>query len=453
MHDDTTTGARYMAYHDSENASPDPELTLVGHGTPAGEYLRRFWHGIALASELGDLPLAIRILDEDLVLFRDLSGRLGLLRKHCAHRRASLEYGRVEERGIRCCYHGWLYDIDGTLLEAPAEPRNSPLYRTVCQGAYPVREYKGLVFAYMGPPDLLPEFPVFDTFDVPGVEMVPYTCSFPCNWLQVTENGVDPVHSMFLHTLVNGPQFSENWGILGDVTYHENDQSVYCTITRRVGDNIWFRVQENLLPNMTQSGAVHEMDGTRIRYFGRNTFFRWCLPVDDYNTKVVAWACFGDRADPVRYNNPADIERLEQGEIFDRPPEERQRNPGDYEAMVSLGPIVVHGKEHLATSDKGVTRFRRRLRRDVRALRQGREPRQPTEGGPGPIPTWSGDTILRIPAVAGEDDAVQAKEKLARVVSVLSEGDRLRGPERDAYITSRLRQLEAELSEAQRRSA
>ena len=132
-----------------------------------------------------------------------------------------------------------------------------------------------------------------------------------------------------------------------DVTYRENERSVYCTITRRVGDNLWFRVQENLLPNMTQSGAVHEMDGTRVRYFGRNTFFRWCLPVDDCNTRVVAWSCFGDRADPVRYNNPADIERLEQGEIFDRPDEERQRNPGDYEAMVSLGPIVVHGKEHL----------------------------------------------------------------------------------------------------------
>ena len=177
--------AHYTGYYDQEDAGEDAELTHVTRGTPAGEYLRRFWHGIAMSSELGELPLAVRIMGEDLVLFRDKAGRVGLLKKHCAHRRASLEFGHVEERGIRCCYHGWLYDVDGTLLEAPAEPPESSIFKNIRQGAYPVKEYKGLLFAYMGPPERTPEFPIYDTFETPGLEMVPYTCSFPCNWLQV----------------------------------------------------------------------------------------------------------------------------------------------------------------------------------------------------------------------------------------------------------------------------
>ena len=433
---------RYTGYYVQEDAGEDAELTHVARGAPAGEYLRRFWHGIAMSSELGELPLPVRIMGEDLVLFRDKAGRVGLLKKHCAHRRASLEFGRIEERGIRCCYHGWLYDIDGTLLEAPSEPADSSIFRSVRQGAYPVKEYKGLLFAYMGPPERTPEFPIYDTFEIPGIEMVPYTCSFPCNWLQVTENGVDPVHSMYLHTLVNGPQFAETWGIMGDVVYHEGDFSVYCTITRRVGDNLWFRVQENLLPNITQSGAVHAMDGRSPCYFGRNTFFRWCLPVDDTNTKVVAWANFGDRADPVEFNNPGDIERLEQGELFDRPPQEVQRSPGDYEAMVGQGPIVIHEKENMASSDQGVARFRRRLRQEIRALANGTEPRQPTELGSAPIPTWSGDTVLRMPCTAGGNDQALAVETLAKVTEIFGEGDKLRGEDRDAFIMDRLKALE-----------
>ncbi len=132
---------------------------------------------------------------------------------------------------------------------------------TVRQGAYPVREYKGLIFAYLGPPDKVPEFPIYDTFEIPGVDMVPYVADFPCNWLQVTENGIDPVHSMFLHTLVTGPQFAETWGLQGDVEYHQGTFATYCTIGRRVGDNIWARFQDFILPNLTQSVAFLTIDG------------------------------------------------------------------------------------------------------------------------------------------------------------------------------------------------
>ena len=432
----------YAGYDQRNRPAENEELTHSGPGTPAGEYLRRYWHGIALSEELGGLPLVIRVLGEDLVLFRSRRGELGLLHRHCSHRGASLEYGRIDERGIRCCYHGWLYAPDGTLLEAPAEPEGSPLYGKVRQGAYPVLEYKGLIFAYLGPGDTVPAFPIFDTFEIPGVEMVPYTCSFACNWLQVTENGIDPVHSMFLHTLVNGPQFAETWGVMGDVKYVEGEFSVYCQIARRVGDNIWMRVQENILPNITQSGAVHSIDGKTQVYFGRNTFLRWCTPVDDTNTKVVAWANFGERTDPMEWNTPENIEILEQGEIFDRTYKDGQLRPADTEAMVGQGPIVIHAKENPATSDKGVVLFRRRIQREIRALKEGKPPIQATSFGPAPIPTWSGDTVLNVPCTEVDDDKLRA-DTFAEVVNVYRSAGKLRGEERDAFIMEALKKLES----------
>ena len=135
----------------------------MGPGTPAGEWFRRFWHPVFVADELGDLPKAIRILGKDLVIFHDRSGRVGLLELHCSHRGTSLEFGQIEEHGIRCCYHAWLYDVDGAILETPGEPADSTPKDRLCHGAYPTLEYNGLVFAYMGPPDKRPEFPSLDT--------------------------------------------------------------------------------------------------------------------------------------------------------------------------------------------------------------------------------------------------------------------------------------------------
>ena len=199
---------------------------------------------------------------------------------------------------------------------------------------------------------------------------------------------------------------------MGDVEYVEGDFSVYCQMARRVGDNIWMRVQENILPNITQSGAVHSIDGKTQRYFGRNTFLRWCTPVDDTNTKVVAWANFGERTDPMEWNTPENIEILEQGEIFDRTYKDGQLRPADTEAMVGQGPIVIHAKENLATSDKGVVLFRRRIQREIRALKERTPPIQATSFGPAPIPTWSGDTVLKVPCTEVDDDSISAMLRL-----------------------------------------
>ncbi|HXR86165.1 MAG TPA: Rieske 2Fe-2S domain-containing protein, partial [Stellaceae bacterium] len=186
----------FSGYYQRPAQPDDSFLTQVGPGTPGGEYLRRFWHPFIMSSELRDTPKAVRLLGEDLVLFRDQGGRLGLLHRHCIHRGTSLEFGIPAERGIRCCYHGWHFDIDGTVLETPAEPEGSRIKQNFCQGAYRVREYHGLIFAYMGAPESTPEFPLYDTFGHPeGNRLVPLKLELPCNWVQISENAADPIHN------------------------------------------------------------------------------------------------------------------------------------------------------------------------------------------------------------------------------------------------------------------
>ena len=133
------------------------------------------------------------------------AGNVGLLELHCAHRGTSLEFGLISERGIRCCYHGWLFGVDGTVIETPGEPAHSTLKDRLCQGAYPTHEYNGVMFGYMGPPDKQPPFPLYDCFERAGYRLIPGQKYFyPCNWLQIVENAMDPVHTAFLHTIVSG---------------------------------------------------------------------------------------------------------------------------------------------------------------------------------------------------------------------------------------------------------
>ena len=435
----------YTGYEQTGLPAEDAELTHVVPGSPGGEYLRRFWHPVALESEVTDIPLALRVLGEDLVLFRGLDGGYGLLHRRCAHRGASLEYGKCEHRGLRCCYHGWLYGVDGELLEAPGEPPDSPLPRKVRQGAYPVEIVAGIVFAYLGPSAHRPAFPVYDTFGVPGTKRVPYVSDYPCNWLQIVENAMDPVHAAFLHTRNHGPSFSEEWGQIGIKEYHAVDEGFYYTNARRVGDNVWVRLHHVIMPNMTQAGAVLSMDGRTTRYFGRPSFTRWVVPVDNENTRVIAWANFGDRSDAQReeWMTPRMIEIIEGAEPRTRPRAEALRKPGDYEAFVSQGRITRHAKEHLATSDKGVALFRRRLRSDIRALAGGTPPYRASDRVEAPIPTYAGDNVLRMPPVDGADDAALILEVSRAVARIVVSGNHLRGEARDSFVRAALAELEA----------
>src|SRR4051794_9576554 len=175
-------------------------LTRIGPGTPAGALLRRYWLPVATHDELGaDQPTRfVRVLGEDLVLFRDKQGRVGLLADHCAHRGASLCYGRVEERGISCAYHGWLYDTGGHVLETPPE-RNDAILKHVRQPSYPVQEFVGMYWAYLGPLPA-PVIPHYDTLvSRRGRRKITIYPQLACNGLQTMENSVDPAHLQILH--------------------------------------------------------------------------------------------------------------------------------------------------------------------------------------------------------------------------------------------------------------
>lgn len=435
----------FGGYHQTWIGQSDPELTRIGPGTACGDYLRRYWQPVGIAAELGEAPKLIRILGEDLVLFRERGGRYGLVHRRCPHRRASLEFGKCEGRGIRCCYHGWLFDVDGTVLEVPGQPDGveDQIRQTVALGAYPVQEYKGLIFAYLGPPDRRPDFPIYDTLEIPDQVMVPYKAPFHCNWLQVLDAILDPIHTAFLHSRISREQFSEGFGEIGEMKFYERAMGFLGAATRRVEDHVWVRVNELVLPNFTQAGAAFAADGTKARYFGRTAFSRWVVPIDDESTICYAWANFGERGDPLEYNTPEGPELIEQGEPFDRSYEEKQRFPADAEATEGMGRITEHSKENLVPSDKGIVLYRKRLRAIIRDLQAGREPERATEIWPGPIPTYGGDTVLRIPPNGGDDRALLRAVGRAVMETQFAAEDQV-GAVRDQAVIEDLKSIEAE---------
>ncbi len=435
----------YDGYHLKDLPSaPDPELTAVGPGTPCGEYLRRFWQPVAMATQLGERPLAIRALGEDLVVFRDRSGDVGLVHKHCAHRRMSLEFGRIEEHGIRCAYHGWHYGVDGRILETPGEPPESAIGERICLGAYPTVEFKGLVFAYFGPPEERPAFCHFDSFDIPGHDMVPYSIHSPCNWLQESENSIDPFHSVFLHGRVNGPQFPglEHFVELPVVEYLQTDYGFVYSHARRVGDLVMIRFHDHLTPNFAQNGGMFQKF-SRPTFFGRPSLTKWVVPIDDTNSRKFGWRHFNDADEVLRQGDKSSVgwEKVDfYGQSAHRSYEEMQANPGDWEAWVSQGPINVHQREYLATTDRGVAMLRTRLRKHIRGLAKGKRPPLP-EGSPQrPVHTYGGDTVLRVPR-RNEDERPLLAELQIRVRDVYLDGDRFEGPERAAFLQRELAAL------------
>jgi nitrite reductase/ring-hydroxylating ferredoxin subunit len=352
---------------------PDADLTRVGPGTPCGELLRRYWQPVCLSADLKDLPKRVRILGEDLVAFRDGESRVGLFFFRCSHRGASLEYGRVEEKGLRCCYHGWLYDIEGNVLEMPLEPANNPFLKQIRHPCYPVREFGGLVFAYMGPPDKMPEFPVYDIWKKEGgtllARMGPRVGGpVNCNWLQAEENLMDALHTFWLHTLHSGSQFpSSAYGMNpDDLRYEETDMGMRFVLTRRLENQmLWDLVWEMIMPLNIHLVYTDTPKTERV------SAVTWCLPVDDTHQlgASIRWAA--DR----QSDTLSGREQLAPANRKDTSYEYTQRHPDDKEAVEGQGPIAIHGLEHLVTSDKGVVMFRRILREAIRAVQEGRNPK------------------------------------------------------------------------------
>ena len=391
----------YSAYHHRDIPKEDEELTHVGPGTPCGEYLRRFWQPVGHSHELKDLPKRIRIMCEDLVLFRDQRAKVGLLELHCSHRGTSLEFGQICEQGIRCCFHGWLYDVDGRILDTPGEPPHSTLKHRLHHGAYPTLEYKGLVFAYMGPPDKQPPFPILDTFELPGYRCVPGPNRlWPCNWLQINENAVDFFHETILHAIPGQSLFSDTFGHTEGEDFMETPVGVAGYIMRRAGDKAFLRMNEYVIPNITQYPPPPET-GEHERTWAPPLDTVWAVPVDDTHTMYISTFHLLDDQE-VDFERPADRgfdmpENYDEGQTGDRPYEERQRLPGDYDAMVGQRPIAIHALEHLATTDRGTIMVRNTIRQGIHDVQNGRDPKGLIRETGTVIDTYSNDTIWRLP--------------------------------------------------------
>ena len=404
----------FAAYYHREVPQEDSELTHTGPGTPCGEYLRRFWQPVAHSADLKDLPVKLTIMGEDLVAFRDKRGNLGLLEMHCAHRGTSLEFGLIEDRGIRCCYHGWQFDVDGSILDTPGEPPDSTLKDRLRQGAYPTYEYRGLVFAYMGPPPKRPPFPLYDVFDTPGFRLEVGTRNLKhCNWLQIMDNVVDPVHESFLHAQVSNVQFADAQGRpmeglkdVGEFDVLETPVGLNCFQTRRVGPDIWSRTIEWIIPNIAQIPDPRvlppEYPDDRHLLCALPRIFRWRVPRNDTETLEFTFVRVPEGEED-RYTLNPGFAVAAQLAGRARPYEERQRYPADYDAQVGQRPIARHALEHLATTDKGVIKMRRMLRQGIRAVARGEDPRGLHLSGDTPISTYGNDTILKVASASSEE--------------------------------------------------
>jgi len=438
------TTAPYSGYYNRPPAMSDTRLMQVGPGTVGGEYLRRFWHPFLIASELNDLPVAVRLLGEDLVAFRDRGGRLGLLHRHCIHRGASLEFGIIAERGIRCCYHGWLYDVDGTVLETPAEPPGSHLREGICQGAYPVREAFSMLFAYMGPPERVPVLPAYDTFSHPaGTRLVPLRLTYPCNWLQIVENAADPIHNAYLHAIVSGQQFSPAFAVLPALDFVRTPLGFLSMATRRVKDHVFIRASDMIMPNIGQF-ASGQNNATEEGFAISCYLTRWVTPVDDHNSFYIGVVHLNDYTEMQRgvREDAFGVGKMGLiGQTPDRPYEERQREPGDYDACVSQGAIQNRRNEHLGTTDRGVVLYRRLLAESIAAVESGREPSLPRLYPENPVRTYCHELVFRLPSQSNIDDIRSLGEFGRRAAGIVVETDALQPREREAVAGERIRRL------------
>lgn len=367
----TDIGSAYALKPPTYNA----RLTEVGRGTPMGELLRRYWHPVGLSSDARATPRPVKILGEELILFRDGRGRPGLVYPRCCHRGTTLYYGKIEERGIRCCYHGWLFDVEGRCLEMPAEPDpTGPQCQRVRQPWYPTEDRYGLVFAYLGPPEKKPVLPRFECLEVmePGEFVEADDSSIgsggiqiaPCNWLQHFENVVDPYHVPILHGTFSGPQFVEQMSAFPKVKFEYGPIGVKATSIRPGPDGRTFRrVTEAVLP------TLRVVPNPRVAQYGMVESIGWTVPIDDTHYRIYVAGRVKEKGELAKFKS-----RYNSKTWAELTPEEHQKFPGDTEAQVGQGPITFHSEEHLMSSDQGVAMLRQMFQRQLEAMAAGKDP-------------------------------------------------------------------------------
>lgn len=380
-------------------------LTQVGPGTPMGALMRRHWMPVMLSQEIAEpdcTPVRIRLLGESLIAFRDTEGRTGLVDEHCPHRLSSLFFGRNEDCGIRCIYHGWKFDVAGNCVDMPSEPADSAYKTKVKLTAYPTREAGGVVWAYMGPPRHMGAPPAFEWMGLPDSHRYASRWIQDCNYAQCVEGEIDSAHVSFLHGLVNrrddnkaaltGAYFAGDrapkWKVV------DTDYGMTLGARRRTEEGRYYwRMNQWCFPFYTMIAPVP----------GEARTFRAWAPADDVHCSIICVSYRNDQ--PVSEHEVANWRKGLSAHAARIPGTLRPaRNASnDYgidremqrfesfsgitgiraqdAAMVeSAGPIADRTREHLATSDTAVIRMRRLLLAAVRDLEAGKEPKSARGG-------------------------------------------------------------------------
>ena len=373
-------------------------LTQTGPGTPGGDLLRRYWQPVSLSHDLppDGAPQAVKVLGEELVLFRDEKGRPGLLGLKCAHRCADLSYGRLEDGGLRCIYHGWLYDVNGKCLDQPAEPNGGAAKDRIRQLSYPLKEIGGAIWAYMGP-GAAPAFPLHPALTAPDAYR--YTIRWPvgCNYLQGNEGNIDPVHTSYLHRFelkTDGTELRNSVGVFQidaapKLSVQPTRFGLRVFTERRVppGDKKILRVTNFVMPNACSIGGYE----TGLGRGGCSMF--WHVPIDDGSHYRYEFIFHSKKPLPrqeihdgamTEWSNELPLRRNPANRYGQSREEQknstyigigRQFTIHDIFVTQSQGAILDHTQENLATSDIAVARARRMILDGIDDVRQGKDPR------------------------------------------------------------------------------
>lgn len=351
-------------------------LTQVGPGTPLGNLLRRYWFPVAAASELKDKSTKkVRLLGEDLVLFRDMSGRFGLVQERCPHRGVSMVHGIPEENGIRCQYHGWCFNSKGQCIEQPNEPEHSTFKDRIQIKAYQVQEMGGLIFGYMGP-EPAPLLPRFDGFVADNAIRVIGQAVLPVNWLQIMENSMDPIHTEWLHGHYHEYVTTQS-GSKQEVAFQrkhlkiEFDRFQYGIVKRRLlqgqteDSDDWKVGHPVVFPYMLAVGSG-----------GLGTYaFQMRVPIDDHHTWHVWYNAY------VPGPEVEVPEKLKEVCLYEVPYKDSNGDfitdyidGQDIMCWITQGSVADRTSEKLGTTDKGIILFRQLLKEQIAKVEQGEEP-------------------------------------------------------------------------------
>lgn len=387
------------------SAEQNALITLTAPQTPAGKLLRMFWQPAALAEELSaERPIkAVRLLGQDFVLFRDETGRLGLLDRDCPHRGADLAYGRLEGGGLRCAFHGWLFDVDGRCLDTPAEPVTSHLCSGIRQKSYPVVERNGIIFAYLGTGEA-PAFPAFDCFVAPSSHTFAFKGLIECNWLQALEVGIDPAHASYLHRFFEDEDVTQSYG----KQFRAASTGTDIPMTRVLREFSRPTIDVETTDYGLRIFALRHIDEERTHVRVTNLAFpqafvipmsadmtitQWHVPIDETSCYWYAiFTSFGGAVDKARmraqrlelYELPAYRPRRNKSNDYGFDPAEQRSktytgmghdiNVHDQWAVESQGPIQDRTREHLGQSDKAISAYRRLLIKALDDVKAGRKP-------------------------------------------------------------------------------